>query len=106
MSLLRITILSLCEVFGDFALKSYVTTGLKSSLGLGIVGYIGVVVSLIWSLQTGNVLVVNGLWDGMSALIESIAAYVILGDRLTNPYQYIGLFATILGVFLLRYEPK
>ena len=106
MSLLRITILSLCEVFGDFMLKSYATTGLSSSLGLGLIGYVGVIISLIWSFQTGNVLLVNGLWDGMSAVIESIAAYVILGDRLTNPYQYIGLFATILGVFLLRYEPK
>jgi len=106
MSLLRIAILSLCEVFGDFTLKKYATTGLKSSLGLGIIGYIGVVVSLIWSFQTGNVLLVNGLWDGMSAVIESVLAYIILGDRLTNPYQYAGLFITILGVFLLRYNPK
>ena len=106
MSLLRISILSLCEVFGDFMLKSYSATGLQSSLGFGIVGYIGVIVSLIWSFQTGNVLLVNGLWDGMSAVIESILAYVILGDRLTNPYQYVGLFVTILGMFLLRYSPK
>jgi len=106
MSLLRIGILSLFEVFGDFMLKSYATTGLTSSLSLGIFGYIGVVLSLIWSFQTGNVLLVNGLWDGMSAVIESIAAYLILGDRLTNPYQYAGLLVTIVGVFMLRYNPK
>lgn len=106
MSLLRIGILSVFEVFGDFMLKSYSTTGFKSSLGLGLLGYIGVIVSLIWSFKTGNVLLVNGLWDGMSAVIESTAAYLILGDRLTNPYQYIGLIATIAGVFLLRYNPR
>ena len=106
MSLLRVAILSLCEVFGDFMLKTYSTTGLKSSLGLGLIGYVGVIASLIWSFQTGNVLLINGLWDGMSAVIESIAAYIILGDRLSNPYQYAGLFITIIGVFLLRYNPK
>jgi hypothetical protein len=52
-------------------------------------------VSLIWSFKTGNVMTVNGLWDGMSAIIE---AYLILGDRLENPYQYFGLCITVLGV--------
>jgi hypothetical protein len=42
--------------------------------------------------KTGNVLVVNGLWDGMSTIIESLAAYLILGNQLENPYQYFGLF--------------
>lgn len=106
MSLLRIGILSLFEVFGDFMLKSYSTTGLTSKLGLGLLGYIGVVISLIWSFKTGNVLVVNGLWDGMSTIIESLAAYLILGDRLENPYQYFGLVMTIAGVYMLKYNPK
>jgi len=104
MSLLRIGILSLFEVFGDFMLKSYSTTGLTSKLGLGLLGYIGVIISLIWSFKTGNVLVVNGLWDGMSTIIESLAAYLILGDRLENPYQYFGLGMTIVGVYMLRFH--
>ena len=87
-------------------LKDFATTGLKSKLGLGILGYIGVIISLIWSFHTGNVLVVNGLWDGMSSIIESIAAYLILGDRLENPYQYFGLAFTIVGVYLLKYVPR
>jgi len=105
MSLLRIGILSVLEVFGDFMLKDYASTGVLSKLGLGVLGYVGVVAALIWSFQTGNVLLVNGMWDGMSTIIESVAAYLILGDRLSNPYQYFGLFVTILGVFLLKYEP-
>ena len=104
MSLLRIGILSLFEGFGDFMLKSYSTTGLSSKLGRGLLGYIGVIISLIWSLKTGNVLVVNGLWDGMSTIIESLAAYLILGDRLENPYQYFGLGMTIVGVYMLRFH--
>ena len=106
MSLLRIGILSLFEVFGDFMLKSYSATGLTSKLGLGLLGYTGVIISLRWSFKTGNVLVVNGLWDGMSTIIESLAAYLILGNRLENPYQYFGLFITIVGVYMLRYNPK
>ncbi len=102
MSLLRVGILSVLEVFGDFMLKRYATLGSLSSLGLGIMGYVGVVAALIWSFHTGNVLIINGLWDGMSALIESLAAYFILGDRLESPSQYMGLMLIVVGVFLLK----
>jgi multidrug transporter EmrE-like cation transporter len=104
MSLLRVGILSVLEVFGDFMLKDYATLGKVSSLGLGVLGYIGVVAALIWSFRTGNVLVINGLWDGMSTIIESLAAYHILGDRLESPYQYAGLLFTIIGVFMLKHK--
>jgi multidrug transporter EmrE-like cation transporter len=104
MSLLRVGILATLEVFGDFMLKDYATLGKLSSLGLGIFGYVGVIIALIWSFRTGNVLVINGLWDGMSTIIESIAAYLILGDRLENPYQYAGLFLTVIGVCMLKYK--
>ena len=104
MSLLRVGILSVLEVFGDFMLKQYSTFGTFSSLGLGILGYVGVVVSLIWSFHTGNVLVINGLWDGMSAIVESLAAYIILGDRLDNVYQYTGILFIVIGVFMLKYK--
>jgi hypothetical protein len=104
MSLLRVGVLSIVEVFGDFMLKDYASTGLLSKLGLGILGYVGVVAALIWSFQTGNVLLVNGLWDGMSSLIESLLAFIILGDRLENPIQYVGLCMTIVGVYMLKYK--
>ena len=106
MSLLRVGVLATLEVFGDFMLKRYATLGSLSSLGLGVLGYVGVVISLIWSLHTGNVLVINGLWDGMSAIIESAAAYIILGDRLENPVQYFGLVFIVIGLFLSKYQVK
>jgi multidrug transporter EmrE-like cation transporter len=104
MSLLRIGVLSVLEVFGDFMLKDYATTGFVSKLGLGAIGYVGVVMALIWSFHSGNVLLVNGIWDGMSGVIESVAAYFILGNRLSNPYQYAGLAMTVLGVFMLKFK--
>ena len=104
MSLLRVGILSTLEVFGDFMLKRYSSIGTLSSLGLGVLGYVGVIAALIWSFKTGNVLVVNGLWDGMSAIIESVAAYLILGDRLENPVQYAGLLFTVIGVFMIKWK--
>jgi multidrug transporter EmrE-like cation transporter len=94
------------EVFGDFMLKDYATTGVASKLGLGVLGYIGVIAALVWSFHSGNVLLVNGMWDGISSVVTSIAAYVILGDRLSNPYQYLGLVITVIGVFLLKFEPR
>ena len=106
MSLLRVGVLSVVEVFGDFMLKDYATTGLLSKLGLGILGYAGVIAALVWSFHTGNVLLINGLWDGMSSIIGSIAAYVILGDRLSNPYQYFGLCIIILGMFMMKFTPS
>jgi multidrug transporter EmrE-like cation transporter len=106
MSLLRVGTLAVLEVFGDFMLKDYATTGVLSKLVLGVIGYIGVITALIWSFQTGNVLLINGMWDGMSSIVGSLAAYLILGDRLSNPYQYFGLFITILGVFMLKFKPK
>jgi len=35
-------------------------------------------------------------------VIESIAAFIILGDRLETPIQYIGLVMTVAGIVLLK----
>ena len=53
----------------------------------------------------GNLLYVNGMWDGTSALIGSVAAYLILGERLQGPVQYAGLVVIIAGIFMLH-APK
>jgi hypothetical protein len=34
--------------------------------------------------------------------VGSLAAYVVLGDRLKTPVQYLGLAMTGMGVYLLR----
>jgi multidrug transporter EmrE-like cation transporter len=99
-----IVLLSVVEIFGDFNLRWYATSNNPAYLGGGVLGYIGVLYYLIKSFRSDNVLYVNGMWDGVSGLIESIAAYIILGDRLEKPHNYIGLLLVIVGIALLKHE--
>jgi multidrug transporter EmrE-like cation transporter len=102
MSTANIFLLSLAEIFGDFKLKAYARNELPKDLFLGITGYGFVIYFLIKCLKTGNILYVNGMWDGMSAIMESIAAYILLGERLKTIRQYIGLIILIFGLYLLK----
>ena len=101
-SFFMVTMLSIVEIYGDFSLRFYAQTNNSAYLAHGIAGYVGVVYFLIQSLRLKNVLYVNGLWDGISGLLESAAAYVFLGDRLNKPTQYLGLALTVVGIFLLK----
>jgi multidrug transporter EmrE-like cation transporter len=102
MSLETIVKLSFVEVFGDLNARWYAQTNNIVYLAGGVLGYGGVLFYLIESLRTHNVLYVNGMWDGISTIVESVAAFVILGDRLKKPEQYIGLGLIIAGLLLLR----
>ncbi len=102
MSLIDISLLSLVEIFGDFKLKDYARTNQLSSLAQGISGYIGVIYFLIRSFKGGNILYVNAMWDGISALFESIAAYHILGERLNTISQYFGIVLICIGIGILN----
>jgi multidrug transporter EmrE-like cation transporter len=102
MSLPEIFALSCSEIVGDFGFKNFANGGGVVPFAIGISGYIGVVVMLIVSLQNSTVLMVNGGWDGMSAVIESVAAYLFLGERFHHPFQYLGLFLIIVGIYFLK----
>lgn len=102
MSLVQILSLSIVEIIGDVALKEYANDKGLSYLGIGIAGYIGVVIMLIVSLQDSSILIVNNGWDGTSSLLESLYAYVILGERFDNYLQYFGIFFIIIGLYLLK----
>ena len=95
-------LLATVEIFADFNLRWYVQSGSMLNLVSGIAGYGGVVALLIESFKYNNVLYVNGLWDGLSSIVESAAAFYILGDRLKNTQQYVGLFLTVAGVALMK----
>jgi len=103
---LDIIALSAIEIYGDFNLRYYAKDNTLNSLGKGILGYIGVVYFLIRSLRSNNVLYVNGMWDGVSGIIESLAAYYYLGDRLASSQQYVGLLMIIAGVVLMKLDGK
>ena len=106
MSALDITYMSLVEIVGDFSLKQFANDGGYHYLATGILGYIGVVYFLIRSLQGSTILLVNGAWDAISTIIESIAAFVILGERFEYPEQYIGLVLISIGLVLLKLPLK
>ena len=98
----QIFTLSLVEIVGDFALKKFANEGGLSNLIFGVIGYIGVIMLLIISLQGSTVLLVNNAWDGMSSLMESFAAYFILGEKFKHNSQYVGIILIMLGMYLLK----
>jgi multidrug transporter EmrE-like cation transporter len=102
MSLATIGALSLAETVGDFGFKAFARNGGTWAFTQGTVGYVVTIFFLIKSLKSGNLLYINGMWDGTSALLGSLAAYFILGERLTKPSEYLGLVLIIAGIFMLR----
>lgn len=103
MSIANITLATLSEIIGDFSFKEFARKGSKRAFAAGSFAYVGVIYWLIQSLKTGNVLYVNGMWDGISGILESAAAYFILGERFNHPMQYVGLLIISVGIFILRY---
>ena len=57
-------------------------------------------------MQGSQILLVNAVWDGLSALLESIAAIVILGEYFEDPWKYVGIFLIIIGLFFLKLPLK
>ena len=102
MSYLDIGALCLTEIIGDFAYKDFANKGGIKNFVLGTTGYIGVVYFLIRSLQGSSVLLVNAVWDGLSAIIESICAIIILGEKFNDPWKYFGIFLIISGLIFLK----
>jgi len=102
MSLSRIFGLTLVEIIGDTGAKQFANHGGLSNLGIGVAGYIGIFMMLVFSLQGSTLLLVNNAWDGMSSLISSLFSYFILGERLEHSYQYFGIVLIISGLLLLR----
>ena len=99
-------LLCLVEVYGDFKFKAYARSN-NDEDGVplfikGCVGYAGVIYFLIRMLRLKDVIWVNAMWDGGSALIETLFAYFMYGERLNRPVNYAGLALIVLGLFMLR----
>lgn len=90
------------EIIGDFGFKEFANKGGIKNFSIGFIGYVGVIYYLIKSLQGSTILIVNVAWDGISALIESIAAMIFLGERFNDPLQYLGVVFIISGLFFLK----
>jgi multidrug transporter EmrE-like cation transporter len=102
MSIPQIAALSLIEIVGDYGAKQFANLGGITNLGIGIVGYIGVFIMLIVSLQGSTLLMVNAAWDGISGLFNSIFAFFVLGERLEHWSQYLGIVLIIIGIYILK----
>jgi multidrug transporter EmrE-like cation transporter len=102
--LTNVLILSLFEIFGDFQFQEYVNTNNYQPLLFGILGYIGVVVYLIKSLRNINILYVNLLWDGSSAIVETLAAIFILGQSFKSYTHIVGALLIISGIYIIQYK--
>jgi hypothetical protein len=102
MSLLDISLMSIFEILGDFGFKNVARSGSLGGWVGGLSGYAGIIYYLLKSLRVGNVTYVNGMWDGISAILETLAAFFIFGERLNSWTQYIGLAFIITGLFTLR----
>lgn len=100
-----IIIISLIEYIGDSNFKLYARNDTYHNLIIGSIAYIIIVLLLIFILKYTNVLYINGMWDGVSAIIESILAILLLKEKLYNPIQYFGLFLIISGIFVLNIGP-
>jgi multidrug transporter EmrE-like cation transporter len=106
MSYLDIGALIFTEIVGDFGFKEFANHGGIRPFAVGITGYIGVIYYLIRSLQGSQILLVNAVWDGLSALIETVAAMVILGEYFDDPMKYVGVVFIIIGLFFLKLPLK
>jgi multidrug transporter EmrE-like cation transporter len=58
---------------------------------------------LVSALKHGNVMFTNGMWDGISAIITTVLAFVLFKERLSNKFQWGGLVLIIIGCILLGY---
>ena len=101
--LVLLIIVSIIEYYGDSQLKIFARQNTTSSLVYGILVYAIVTGILVYLLKYGNLMYVNGLWAGISALIETILAFIILHETLDNNVQYIGLLFIIMGVVAMNY---
>lgn len=98
---LWITAVSLVEYAGDSSLKGYARSGRLPQLALGVGAYGLVVALVVRILRSTNVMYMNGMWDGVSALIESALAMVLLHETLNGAHQYAGLALIVGGIAMM-----
>ena len=100
--LILVGIISLVEYVGDSNFKFYARDGKMDKLVIGIIAYAILIKLLITALKESNVMFTNGMWDGISAIIETVLAYYLLKERMNNKFQWTGLLLVILGVIILN----
>jgi multidrug transporter EmrE-like cation transporter len=98
----EITIASIVEYVGDASFKMYARLDSHFYLLLGIFSYIILVYMLIHILKYSNVLQMNVQWDAMSIILETLLAYILLAEILSEPEQFIGFFLIVSGLIVMN----
>ena len=100
--MLLIILIAIIEYVGDSSLKSYARSGGSEMLLLGIGAYMATVLVLVFILKTVNVMYMNLNWDAISVIVETVLAYVLLKETLSNNYQWAGFALIVVGLLLLN----
>lgn len=95
---LTILLISIIEYIGDSNFKFYARESKIHNLVIALAMYLLMCVHLVIALKKTNITYLNGIWDGVSIIIESLLAYIILRETLSNRIQYVGLFMIIIGI--------
>jgi len=103
MFILTIIVLSFFEFIGDSNFKYFARTNHKQHLYIGLIAYLVMIFLLVSVLKHGNLIFTNGMWDGISAIVTTVLAFVLFKERLSNKFQWIGLALVIGGCVLLSY---
>lgn len=101
-----IILISLAEFVGDSNFKLYARNNKLRNLVVGILGYVVLVKLLVEGLKKTNLIFLNGYWNAIQTLIQSLLCIFILHETLDNGYQWLGLFTIVGGVFLLNVGKK
>jgi multidrug transporter EmrE-like cation transporter len=100
---LLIVIVSFIEFIGDASFKEYARSDSLMYMSVGIACYLLMCVFLVYILKITNVSYMNLQWDGVSVLIETGLAMLLLNETLSNNVQYGGAMMIIMGVLALNY---
>jgi len=98
-----IILISLVQYLGDSNFKFYSKNNNIKNLIIGLIAY-GLFIFLpIVAINRSNIIFTNGMWEGISTIIVTLIAYVVLHERLNNNFQWAGLILIITGTLLLSF---
>ncbi len=98
-----IILASIFEYLGDSNFKFFSRDNTVKNFIYGIISYIILIGLLIYILKFTNVMYMNLTWDSVSIILETLLAFILLKERLTNNFQWTGLILVIVGVLFLSY---
>ena len=95
---------SLVEYGGDASFKLFNKYNSYGWLLLGIICYVILIGFLIDILKYANVMHMNISWDVISIILETLLAWLLLGEALRGFNQYFGFFLIFTGIIFMNLD--